>query len=331
MNWANPNILLFLILIPIFFVILFFIHKIRYRQLRKFCDDNLVDFFNSSFSGFYYNLRTFLIILVFAFIVIALARPQWDKEVRIVDQHGQDIVFVVDVSKSMDANDISPTRLERAKNHINLFLDELKGDRVGIVGFAGKSVVLCPLTTDYAALKFIISSLNSETITAYGTNIGSALQSASELFNKETNAKTIILLSDGEDLEQEGVNIAKKFATQGVVIYSLGIGSPEGSPLLLVNEKGQKEYAKDDKGNVIVTKLDVSTLMNLANETNGKFYLISSDYSEIYEVLKKIDTNEKSKYSSTQLSRYKEQYHYFVIIALIFLLLESFIFFKVKE
>ena len=299
--------------------------------MLKFCDENLLSFHNKDFTSFYFNLKTFLLVMVYVFFVIALARPQWDREVRIVDSWGQDLVFLIDVSKSMDAADIRPTRLERAKTHINLFLDELRGDRVAIVAFAGDALIVCPLTTDYSAIKMIVTQLNTETITDYGTDIGTALQKASDVFDMDASAKTVILLSDGEDLEEDGINIARQLAADGIVVYTIGIGTPEGSPIQLRNERGQTEYARDDSGNVIITRLDVLGLHRIAELTDGQFFMITPQYSEIYEVLRQIQNNERTLYTTRQYFRFKEQYHYFLILGLILLALEGFISYKFKE
>ena len=330
MTLGNPIALYALLAIPIFIVFIFVFKQRRKKQLLKFCDESLMNFHNKDFSSFYFNLKTFLLILVYVFLVIALARPQWDREVREIDSLGQDIVFLIDVSKSMDAQDIRPTRLERAKTHINLFLDELRGDRVAIVPFAGDAIILCPLTTDYAALKLIISSLSTETITDYGTDIGIGLQKASEVFNQDASAKTIILLSDGEDLEEEGFQIARQLASQGIVIYAIGIGSEGGSEIRYTNERGQIEYARDDQGNVVITRLDVLGLIRIAEVTGGQFYNITSQYSEIYEVLRRIQHNERTMMTTRQFSRFKEQYHYFLILAMILLVMESFVSYRLR-
>ena len=331
MTWGNPLALYLLLLIPVFILFLFMYKSQRKKRLLKFCDENLLNFHNKGFSGFYFNLKTFILIMAFSFLVIALARPQWDREVRIVDTMGQDLVFLIDVSKSMDAQDINPTRLERAKRHINLFLDELMGDRVAIVAFAGNAVTVCPLTTDYAALKLIVSNLSSETVTDYGTNVGAGLKRAGDLFQQESSAKTIILLSDGEDLEAEGINQARLLAQQGIVIYTLGIGTPEGSPIMIQNERGQNEYAKDDKGNVIVTQVDIMGLHMIAEISSGQFYMISPNYAEIFDILKQIQSNEQTKSSTRQYFRYKEQYHYFLILAMALLLIEGIVIYRNKE
>ncbi|MCL2063504.1 MAG: VWA domain-containing protein [Candidatus Cloacimonetes bacterium] len=331
MNLGNPVALYALLLVPVFVLLLFIFKNKRKRQLLKFCDEKLLNFHNKNFSSFYFNLRTFLLVMVYTLLVIALARPQWDREVRMVDSWGQDLVFLIDVSKSMDAQDIRPSRLERAKTHINLFLDELRGDRVAIVAFAGDALIICPLTTDYAALKLIVSSLSTETITDFGTNIGAGLRKAAEVFDQEANAKTIILLSDGEDLEEDGFQIARLLSTEGVVVYTIGIGTPEGSPIQFTNERGQIEYARDDQGNVVITRLDVLGLHRIAESTGGQFFMITPQYSEIFEVLRQIQHNERTMITTRQFFRYKEQYHYFLILGLIFLVLEGFINYRFKE
>jgi len=328
MNWGTPFALYLLLIIPVFIILLLLHKRQRKKLLLKFCDHALYSYHDKNFSNFYFNLKTFILIIVFALIVIAVSRPQWDREIRIVDTMGQDLVFLIDVSKSMDAQDINPTRLERAKRHINIFLDELIGDRVAIVAFAGSATIVCPLTTDYAALKLIVSNLSTDTVTDFGTNIGAGLKKAGEVFHLESTAKTIILLSDGEDLEEYSIHQARLLAQQGIVVYTIGIGTIEGSPIIIKNQKGQDEYAKDDKGNVIITQVDVMGLHNIANITNGLFYMITPNYAEILDILKQIKSNEQTKSSTRQYFRFKEQFHYFVILALIFLFIEGSIVFK---
>ncbi len=323
MNWGNPFILYLLFLIPILIVIMIIGTKVRLKRFTRFASKELFPFHYRNFSMFHWNIKIVLLIIILFFTIIAAARPQWDKEVQEVHQQGIDIVVCIDVSKSMDAADIRPSRLERAKNHISLFLDELKGDRVGIVAFAGKSMVLCPLTDDYAALKMFLSTLNTETITAYGTNIGSALEKADKMFLKESKSKIIILISDGEDLEAEGVKTASKISKNGVNIFTIGVGSIDGSPIEMVDSYGQVEYAKDEKGNIVLSKMDVETLSAISDNANGKFYPITPQNSEIFDILNQITGKEKNKISSKQYFKFKEQYHYFLIIALILLIVEA--------
>jgi len=331
MSWGNPGALFLLLIIPILIIFLFIFKNKRKKQMLKFCDESLYEFHNKNFNNFYFNLKTFLLILAFGFMVISLARPQWDREIRMIDTLGQDIVFLIDVSISMDAADIQPARLERAKTHISLFLDELRGDRVALVAFAGSAVLICPLTTDYTAVKLLLSHISSNTVTDFGTDIGAGLRRAAEVFDRETSAKTIILLTDGEDLEEEGINYARRLAEQGIVVYTIGIGTPDGSPIMVRNARGQYEYAKDDDGNVIITRLDVLGLHRIAELTNGQFFMITPAFSEIFEVLRQIQHNERTRYATRQFFRFREQYHYFLVLALILLCLEGFVNYKFKE
>jgi len=317
MRWGNPYILLLLILIPAFLFFLGFSKIQRKKRFEKFADKRLFNFFFQEFSNFHWSLKSFLLILAFLFLTIAAARPQWDKEVQIVKKEGIDIVVCIDVSKSMDAIDIQPSRIERAKDQISLFIDQLKGDRIAIVAFAGRSFVQCPLTDDYNAAKLFLNLLDTETVPLYGTNIGAALEMALELFGEKEKHKVIIIASDGEDLEENSIEIAETIAKQGAIIYTLGIGSPEGSTIPLSDSKGNVEYAKDDAGNIIFTKLDINILTQLAKTAHGRFFPITPHQSEIFEIMQNINSIEKKKFDSREFIRYKEQYRYFVILSLI--------------
>ncbi|MCB5249966.1 MAG: VWA domain-containing protein [Candidatus Cloacimonadales bacterium] len=330
MNWGYPNILYLLLIVPFLVLFLYIGTKRRQKRFKRFATNNLFDFFYNNFSIFHWNIKIVLLILALVFVIIAAARPQWDKEERVAQQQGIDIVICIDVSKSMDAADIRPSRLERAKNHISLFVSELKGDRVGLVAFAGKSMVICPLTDDYAAFNMFLSTLSTETITAYGTNIGAALDRADKLFLKESQSKVIVLISDGEDLEAEGIKIASKIAKNDVNIFTIGVGSIDGSPIELLNSYGEIEFAKDDNGNIIITKMDVHSLTDIAKVSNGKFYPITPQNSEIYDILNQISAKEKDQISSKLYFKFKEQYHYFLIIAFILLIFEAIVSYENK-
>lgn len=325
MNWGNSFYLYLIIIIPILFAFIAIAAKRRIKKFSKFSAPALFEFHTKNFSLFHWNLKIILLVLALFFIIISLARPQWDKEEQIVRQEGVDIVVCIDVSKSMDASDIKPSRLERAKSHVSLFLDELHGDRVGIVAFAGKSMILCPLTDDYSALKMFLSTLNTETISAYGTNIGSALDRAGDMFFKDSKSKIVILISDGEDLEEKGIKIASQLGKKGINIFTIGVGSIDGSPIEFEDQYGQKELAKDDAGNVVISKMDVDVLSKISDNANGKFYPITPQQSEIIDILNQISGKEKSKLSSKQYFKFKEQYHFFAIFALVLMLIESLI------
>ncbi|MDP8269397.1 MAG: VWA domain-containing protein [Candidatus Tenebribacter davisii] len=330
MHWGNPYLLFLIILIPVFLILVGVANHNRKNNFSKFAEVKFFDFFMQQFSGFHWSLKNFIFVFAFLFIIIALARPRWNKEVQIIKKEGIDIVVAIDVSKSMDATDIQPSRIMRAKDQISLFTDQLKGDRIAIVAFAGKSFVQCPLTNDYEAVKLFLNLLDTETVPSYGTDIGEAITSALELFGEKEKHKVIIIVSDGEDLEKNATKIAEEAGKQNTIIYTLGIGSPEGSTIPIKKRSGDIVYAKDDKGDIVFTKLDITTLTQIAKKGNGRFFPITPQQSEIFEILKNINSIEKKKFDSKEYVRFKEQYKYFVVAALILLLIESLIIYKKK-
>ncbi len=330
MHWGNPYVLFLMLLIPLFVILLGVAAHNKKKQFSNFADKKFYDYYMQEFSLFHWSLKNVIFIMAVFFLIIALARPRWNKEVQIVKKEGIDVVVAIDVSKSMDAQDIQPSRIERAKDQISLFIDQLKGDRIAIVAFAGKSFVQCPLTNDYGAAKLFLSLLDTETVPSYGTDIGGAIARAVTLFGEDEKHKVIIVVSDGEDLEENAVKIAEETARKNAIIYTLGVGSPEGSTIPIRDAAGNVVYAKDDKGDIIFTKLDISILTKIAKTGTGRFFPITPRQSEIFEIMKNINAIEKKKFDSREFTRYKEQYKYFVIAALLLLLIESFILCKKK-
>jgi len=330
MRWGYPNLLFLLLLIPVILFLIGIAAQRRRKRFRNFAEDRFFDFYYQEFSGFHWLLKYIIYCLAVFFIVVASARPQWNREVQIVKKEGIDIVICIDVSKSMDAEDIQPSRIERAKDQISLFIDQLRGDRIALVAFAGESFVQCPLTNDYGAAKLFLSLLDTETVPSYGTDIGGALEKAITLFGEKDKHKVIMVFSDGEDLEENALDAAGEVAKKGAIIYTLGIGSPQGSTIPITDETGNVVYAKDNSGNIILTKLDISTLSQISRSGNGNFFPITPQQSEIFEIMKNINSIEKKKFDSREYSKYQEQYRYFVIIGLILLIIESLIIYRKK-
>jgi len=330
MKFGNPYLLMLLILIPVFIIFIGISKVRRKRNFNKFAEPRFYDFFLQEFSAFHWSLKNVIFTIAIFFLIVALARPRWNKEVQIVKKEGIDIVVCIDVSKSMDAQDIKPSRIERAKDQISLFIDQLKGDRIAIIAFAGKSFVQCPLTDDYGAAKLFLNLLDTETVASYGTDIGGALNMALDLFKGKEKHKVIVMVSDGEDLENNSIEVAEESSKKGAIIYTMGIGSPEGSTIPIKDSSGNIVYAKDDKGDIIFTRLDINTLSQIAKKGKGRFFPITPQQAEIFEILKNINSIEKKKFDSREFIRYKEQYKYFVVIALILLFIESLIIYKKK-
>jgi Ca-activated chloride channel family protein len=331
MHWGKPYFLLLLIIIPLMLIFVAIGKQRHKKRFSSFAENRFYAFFMQKFSFFYWNLKQILFIIALFFLIIALALPQWGQELQIVKKEGIDIVVCIDVSKSMDAQDIRPSRIERAKDQISLFIDQLRGDRIGLVAFAGRSFVQSPLTDDYAAAKLFLSILDTEAVPSYGTNIGNAIEKAMSLFSDDQTHKVIVLISDGEDLEEKGIKVGEEAVKKGAIIYTLGVGSPEGSTIPLKDDKGNTIYAKDDEGNIVFSKLDITTLTQISRVGNGRFFPITPTQSEIYEVMKNINSIEKKKFDSRQFTRYQERYYYFVIIGLFFLILEYALLYKKKK
>ncbi|MFO7660732.1 MAG: VWA domain-containing protein, partial [Candidatus Cloacimonadaceae bacterium] len=319
MNVVNPHLLfLLLILLPLIWLLI--IVQKRYRKrFERFAENNFWEFYFKDWSFFFFRLKIILLLAALVFIIIALVRPQWDSETQDIRRSGLDIAICIDASKSMDATDIAPTRLQRAKDQIAAFIDEQKGDRVALIPFAGIAFVQCPLTDDYDAAKMLLGSLSTNSIPVWGTDIGRALEVASGVFDKNTKTRIVILISDGEDLSEAAVKEARSLAQKGIIIYTMGVGTPEGAVVKLsaddaIEGRGQEE---------IISKLDNKTLERIASVTGGEFFMITPAQDEIQTILKHISSLEKSRLSALRLSMFSEQYHLFAIAALLLLLVES--------
>jgi Ca-activated chloride channel family protein len=265
--------------------------------------------------------RHFLLLLALLMLILSLSRPQIGTKLITAKRRGIDLLFVLDVSTSMLAEDIKPNRLERAKQEIADLVKNLKGDRVGLVIFAGESFVQCPLTTDYGCFLMFLAGVNTESISPQGTAIAKALKKATKTFTlKQKKHKAIILLTDGEDHPGKVLEAAKETAQEGIKIYCIGLGNPEGEPIPLRNAAGKiVGYKKDKKGEIVMTRLDQLTLQKIALLTKGKYYHSDENLKKILEDIAQI---EKRELKSIQLREYEERFQYFLILGIIFLLWE---------
>ncbi|MGH8023192.1 MAG: vWA domain-containing protein [Limisphaerales bacterium] len=218
------------------------------------------------------RLKNGALLAAFALAGIALARPQWGREQTSNAWVGEDIVFVLDCSRSMLTTDAQPDRLDCAKYAIFNFVQRYGRGRVGLVAFAGSAFTECPLTFDYDAFNETLLAMNDRTIPDLGTDIGQGLEEASRDMDKQSRRKLVVLLTDGEDLAKSGVAVAKSLATNRVVVFTIGVGTPAGKEIQYVNNAGQKEWVRDARGNVVRSRLDERTLREIAEETGGGFY-----------------------------------------------------------
>lgn len=319
MNLANGK-LLFLLLILLPLVALLIILPKRYKKrFGEFADPEFWNYYFRDWSFFWFRLKTVLLLAALAFIILALVRPQWDTEKQDIRRSGLDIAICLDASKSMDATDIIPSRLQRAKDQIAAFIDEQKGDRIALIPFAGTAFVQCPLTDDYEAVKLLLSSLSTNSIPVWGTDIGRALRTAASVFDQKAKTKVVILISDGEDLSNDAVQAARELARHGIIVYTMGVGTPEGGKVKMNTDEDLRSSTPLE----VTTRLDNKTMEKIASVTGGQFYMITPTQDEIAAILKHISSLERSRFSSLKLNLYKEQYHLFALAALLLLLAET--------
>lgn len=261
-----------------------------------------------------------LVFLALFFFVLALAQPHFRKKETLVERRGIDVIIAVDVSNSMLAKDIAPTRLEKAKLELAGLIDKLKGNRIGIIAFAGEAVIQCPLTLDRGAVKMFLSSMSPNLLSFQGTDIGKAIAAALQAFqDKDKDSKAVILLTDGEDHNKETITIVKKAKDAGVRIFTIGIGTADGGTL--PDELG-RGYKKDRSGKVILSKLNETMLKQIARETGGIYFRSEKGDLEADKIQKQIDLIATKGLNSDWSIEYEENYRFFLILAFLMLLAE---------
>ena len=272
MTFAYPIIFIIaVVLIPLMLLWAYRIDRGKQRQLAKFLAPDLIKSLTSSVSPRKKQLKAVLLSMGIALVVAAVARPQYGYVWQEVKSKGIDVVFAIDTSKSMLAQDIRPNRLERAKLAVLDFIDKMGSDRIGLVAFSGSAFLQCPLTLDYNAFRQSLEILEPGVIPVPGTDIAAAIQIAESAFNKENNFKILILITDGEDLEEKGILVAQEAASRGVRVFTLGVGSKEGEIIPYTDASGRQDYVRDEAGNVVRTRLDENTLRQISMASNG-FY-----------------------------------------------------------
>ena len=318
MIFANPKFLILLLLVPVIPVVYAILRRLRLLRIRRFGDEQLVKELMPSWSGAKGWVRTVLFSLAFAFCVLGLSRPQIGAKLSQRQTKGSEIMICLDVSNSMLAQDYSPDRLSRAKLAISRLVDKLEGDRIGLIIFAGSSFVQLPVTTDYISAKMFLSSVNTESIPIQGTAIGDAISTAVKGFSVQSEkSRAIIVITDGENHEDDPVDAARQAAEMGIKVYTIGVGSLQGEPIPL-----NGELMKDRDGNIVVTRLDESTLQQMASAGNGAYVHAGNEEFGLNPIIDDLEKLEDEKFSSVVFEEYDEQYMYFFAAALFFFILE---------
>ena len=320
-NFAQAQYLFLILLIPVFFLLQALVFRLRTRRIRKFGDEELVRQLMPSYSKSKFWVRLVLFSIGFFFFVIGLSRPQIGAKLREHETKGAEIMIVLDVSNSMLAEDYSPNRLERAKLAISRLVDKLRDDRIGLVVFAGNSFVQLPITTDYVSAKMFMGSISTESVPIQGTAIGEAINTAMRSFSAQSEkSRAIIVITDGENHEDDPVAAAAQAAELGVRVFTIGVGSPEGKPIPM-----DGELLKDKDGNIVVTRLDESVLQEVADAGNGLYVRAGNSEFGLNPIIDDIRKMEDEKYSSIVFEEYDEQFMYFMGIALLFFVIEMLI------
>jgi Ca-activated chloride channel family protein len=267
-------------------------------------------------------LKFAILMLALASVIIGIARPQFGAKLKKVKREGIELIIALDVSNSMMAEDIKPNRLDRAKLAISRLVDRLKDDKIGLIVFAGDAYTQLPITTDYNSAKLFLNSINTQIVPKQGTAIGAAINLAERSFTPDSKSnKAIIVITDGENHEDDAVAAAKTAAEKGIVIHTIGMGLQQGSPIPVLRN-GQTEYLKDGSGNVVVTKLDEATLEKVAAAGEGIYIRANNAQVGLNTLLDEINKLQKTEMDAMIYSEYNDQFQYFFAIGLFLIILE---------
>ncbi|HZK09177.1 MAG TPA: VWA domain-containing protein [Bacteroidales bacterium] len=327
LKFAEPDYFYALLLIPLFIILFVVMRTWRRRAMRRFGEQPLVKRLTPNISRSRPVLKFILLILAFAFIAVGLANLQVGSKLETVERKGIDIVIAIDVSNSMLAEDIKPSRLLSARQAISRLLDKLKNDRIGIVVFAGKAYTQLPITTDYAAARLFLSTINTDIVPIQGTAIAEAIKLSAEAFGESEHQKAIIIITDGEDHEGDAIIAAKKVAENGILVYTIGMGLPEGAPIPVYDRYGnQSGFRKDRNNNTVITRLNEDMLRQIADAGKGEYVRANNTQAGLDVIFDEINKLEKTKFESRVFSDYENRFQYFLAVALILLLIEFSVF-----
>lgn len=320
-NFAQAQYLFLILLIPFFFVAYAFLLHMKKKKIRRLGDPALVSMLMPSVSKAKGWWKVVMFSIAFFFFSIGMSRPQIGAKLKEHSTEGVEIMIALDVSNSMLAQDYSPDRLDRAKLAISRLVDKLRDDRIGLIVFAGSSFVQLPITTDYVSAKMFLNSISTESVPIQGTAMGDAINTAIRSFSAQSEkSRAIIVITDGENHEDDPVAAAKQAFDMGIRVYTIGVGSPEGEPIPM-----NGELLKDKDGNIVVTKLDEAVLKDVASAGGGVYVKAGNSEFGLNPIVDSIKQMDEEKFSSVVFEEFDEQYMYFFAIALVFFIIEMLI------
>ena len=323
----NPSYLYLTLIIPIVIIINWFYMAWRNKIQKFFSNNKLLDQISPNRSNFKLNLKLVLELFIILFLSIALANPKIGTELKSINREGVDIVFAIDVSKSMLAEDVAPNRLTRSKRIISEIINSLSSDRVGIVAYAAQAIPQVPLTTDFASVKNFLQIIDTDMLSSQGTSIDSALNLSVNFFdqNSDTN-RVLILISDGEDHDDIPDSIIKLISENNINLITIGIGQEAGTTIPIKIDGTVDSYKKDINGDVVITKRNSDFLLKIASSSKGE-YIDGNSTEDALELVKtKLDKIDKSEFESSEFVEYKQQFQIFILLSLLFIISDIFIF-----
>ncbi|WP_372775069.1 VWA domain-containing protein [Mangrovibacterium sp.] len=321
-RFAHIEYLYGLIIIPILIMLFVIIRIQRKRALAQFGQKELIDQLMPNVSSNRPVIKFVLWMLALASIIFAVAQPQFGSKLKTEKRKGVELIIALDVSNSMMAEDIQPNRLERAKRAISRLVDNLDDDKIGLIVFAGDAYTQLPITTDFASAKLFLNSVSTNIVPRQGTAIGAALNLATSSFSPQfTGNKAIIVITDGENHEDDAIGAATAAAQQGIVIHTVGMGLPQGAPIPVYNN-GQKDFRRDRNNEVVVTKLDEQMLQQIAAAGNGVYVRANNAQVGLNTLFGEINKMEGAEMESLIYAEYAEQYQWFIALALLFFLID---------
>ncbi len=324
MRYENPALVWLFLILPILSILFLLSLKSKNKRLQKLADSSLIPYLVPQLSTTRALFKYILFRLGVGFIIIGIIDPKIGTKLQEVTTTGQEIYIALDISKSMLAEDIKPNRLERAKMALKQLVKRLKGDRIGVIIFAGGAYVQLPLTTDYEAAKLFIDQVDTDLMSSQGTAIGDAIALATESFDPKSDAhKTIILITDGEDHEGNALSAVAQAAELGITVHAIGMGTPEGAPIPKKDRYGNlKGYKKDKNGTTIITALNENMLRDIVAKGNGVFVRATNANVGLDQLMDEIEGVEKTEIDTFMYAEYEHRFQWFFALGILFLVVD---------
>ncbi|MCK9302216.1 MAG: VWA domain-containing protein [Bacteroidales bacterium] len=320
-RFEHPDVL-YLLLLNVAIIAIFILLEIsRKKKLCKIGKEITVSKLLHGESTILRRLKYVLFILGFSSLIVALANPQEGSKVETIERKGVDLMIALDISNSMLAEDIKPSRLERAKQAISLLLDNMKNDRIGLTVFAGKAYLQLPLTMDYNSVKMLLSTVDPTFIPVQGTALAEAIKLSVKSFNESDHSKAVIIITDGENHIGDAVSEAKAAKENGITVHTIGIGTPDGTPIPIIQNGRTIGYRKDKNGATVVTKLDEESLKQIAEAGGGAYIRANSARVGLKKIFDDINAMDTTVFETQKVTDYKDGFQYFVALAILFFFL----------